>query len=100
MRSIVLNIGDMMSKDNQLYGRISVYVPKHERNFLKICEKYAETEFPDYSYSSFVIMCIKSFVNSLNREDKKRFEELAWQLAKKEKPTTSDFVERFINKGV
>ena len=85
-----------MSKDNQLYGRISVYVPKHERNFLKICEKYALEEFPDSSFSAFVIMCVKSFVNGLNREDKKKFESMAWELAKKEKPKTSDFVERFI----
>jgi len=82
--------------DKNIYGNVSLYIPKHERNFMRICQAYAEKEYPDTSWSQFVIMCIKTYINRLSREEKKAFEEQAWKLAQLEKPKTSEFVDKFI----
>ena len=83
--------------DKPLYGNISVYIPKYDRNFIRICEKYAADKFPDVSWSQFIIMCIKHYINGLPREEKQVFEKHAWDLAKLEKPKTTEFVDKFIN---
>ena len=85
----------MENNKNKLYGRISIYVPKHERNFVNICEQYCKEEY-EMPFSGFVLMCIKSFINGLSREEKKKFESKAWKIAQLEKPTITDFVDKFI----
>lgn len=82
--------------ENSLYKQLSIYVPKHQRNFIHICEEYVKEKYPDASFSAFIIDCVRDKINSLSREDKKVFEEQAYKIAQKEKPTTSDFVDRFI----
>jgi len=71
-------------------------VPKHQRNFIQICEEFVKTKYPGESLSAFIIDCVRDKINTLSREDKKLFEEQAYKLAKKEKPSTSDFVDKFI----
>jgi rRNA-processing protein FCF1 len=71
-------------------------VPKHQRNFVQICEEFVKEKYPDESLSAFILDCVRDKINSLSREDKKLFEKQAYKLAKKEKPSTSDFVDKFI----
>ena len=82
--------------ENSLYKQLSIYVPKHQRNFVQICEEFVKEKYPDESLSAFILDCVRDKINSLSREDKKLFEEQAYKLAKKEKPSTSDFVDKFI----
>lgn len=82
--------------ENSLYKQLSIYVPKHQRNFVQICEEFVKAKYPDESLSAFILDCVRDKINSLSREDKKLFEEQAYKLAKKDKPTTSDFVDKFI----
>ena len=83
-------------KKDSLYKQISVYVPKYQRNFIHICEEFTKEKYPDSSFSSFILECVSEKINSLSREDKKLFEEQAYKLAQKEKPSTVDFVDKFI----
>ncbi len=85
-----------MAKKDNLYKQLSIYVPKFQRNFIKICEQYAKAKYPDSSFSNFVIQAVSDHINKLSREDKKLFEEQAYKLAQKEKPTTTEFVDKFI----
>mgnify|MGYP005995269477 FL=1 len=84
------------TKENSLYKQLSIYVPKHQRNFVQICEEFVKEKYPGESLSAFILDCVRDKINSLSREDKKLFEEQAYKLAKKDKPTTSDFVDKFI----
>ncbi|MAH06813.1 hypothetical protein CMI38_01020 [Candidatus Pacearchaeota archaeon] len=83
-----------MSKS--IYGNTSIYIPKYDRNFIKICEQYVANRFPDSSWSQFVIMCIKHYINGLPKKEKESFESHAWKLAKLEKPKSTEFVDKFI----
>jgi len=83
-------------KESSLYKQLSIYVPKHQRNFVAICEEFVKAKYPGESLSAFILDCIRDKINTLSREDKKLFEEQAYKLAKKEKPSTSDFVDKFI----
>ena len=83
-------------KENSLYKQLSIYVPKHQRNFVAICEEFVKAKYPDESLSAFILDCVRDKINTLTREDKKLFEEQAYKLAKKEKPSTTDFVDKFI----
>ena len=85
-----------MKNNEALYKQISVYVPKYQRNFIKICEEYTKEKYPDSSFSNFILNCVTQIINSLPREDKKLFEAQAYKLAKKDKPTTTAFVDKFI----
>jgi hypothetical protein len=84
------------TKENSLYKQLSIYVPKHQRNFVAICEEFVKEKYPDESLSAFILECVRDKINTLSREDKKLFEKQAYKLAKKEKPSTSDFVDKFI----
>ena len=83
-------------REDSLYKQLSIYVPKHQRNFVAICEEFIKIKYPDESLSAFILDCIRDRINTLSREDKKLFEEQAYKLAKKEKPSTVDFVDKFI----
>lgn len=87
-------------KDNERlkipYGQVSVYIPKHERNFIAICMLYNEGEFEDQSFSQFILDIIKGYINNLSPKDRKKFEEYAYQLAKVERPAATKFVDKFI----
>jgi len=85
-------------KENKA-GNMSVYVPKHERNFLNICFNYVKTAFPEFSFSQFILMCIKNYINTMDRENKKRFEDEAYKIAQKEKPKATEYVDRFIKES-
>ena len=85
-----------MAKKDNLYKQLSIYVPKFQRNFIKICEQYVKAKYPDSSFSSFILQAVSEHINKLSREDKKLFEEQAYKLAQKEKPTTTEFVDKFI----
>jgi len=78
------------------HGNISVYIPKKSKNFLRICMIYAEEELEITSFSSFIILCIKQFINTLGKEEKSKFEAIAQRLAQKEKPRASEFVDQYI----
>jgi len=80
-------------------GNMSVYIPKHERSFLNICFCYAKEAFPDFSFSQFILMCIKNYINTMDRENKKVFEDQAYKLAQKEKPKATEYVDRFIKEN-
>tara|TARA_R100000008_G_C3585985_1_gene172323 strand:+ start:1834 stop:2121 length:288 start_codon:yes stop_codon:yes gene_type:complete len=82
--------------ENSLYKQLSIYVPKHQRNFVQICEEFVKVKYPGESLSAFILECVRDKINTLSREDKKLFEEQAYKLAKKEKPTTTEFVDKFI----
>ena len=84
-----------MAKEN-LYKQLSIYVPKYQRNFIKICEEYVKAKYPESSFSSLILQCVTDHINKLSREDKKLFEEQAYKLAQKEKPTSTEFVDKFI----
>ena len=79
-----------------IYGNSSIYITKYDRNFIRICEQYAADKFPDSSWSHFVIMCIKNYINGLPKKEKESFESHAWKLAKLEKPKSTEFVDKFI----
>jgi len=81
------------------HGNISVYIPKKNKNFLKICMIYAEEELEITSFSSFIILCIKQFVNTMTKEQKSKFEAISQRLAKEEKPRASEFVDQYIRKN-
>ena len=83
---------------NKLYGNLSFYIPKHEKNFVRICDAFRQKEFPDMSFSGFVLMCMKHYINSLDRQGKKNFEDAAYALVQKEKPKATEFVDKFISK--
>jgi len=85
-----------MAKKDNLYKQLSVYVPKYQRNFIHICEEFVKEKYPGTAFSTFILECISERINSLSREDKKLFEEQAYKLAQKEKPTTTEFVDKFI----
>ena len=78
------------------HGNVSIYVPKRTRNFIKICMLYASEELEITKFSSFVMMCIRRFVNSLDGEERAKFESYAQQLAKQDRPRASKFVDDFI----
>lgn len=78
------------------YGNTSIYIPKYDKNFMKICERYAAAKFPDSSWSQFVINCIKHYINGLSKDEKVAFEDHAWALAQLEKPKSTEFVDKFI----
>lgn len=86
----------MLKKESSLYKQISVYVPKYQRNFVRICEEYVKAKYPDSSFSNFILECVTDKINLLSREDKKIFESQAYRLAQKEKPTATEFVDKFI----
>ncbi len=81
------------------HGNVSLYVPKRTRNFIKVCMLYAEEELQITKFSSFVMMCIKHFVNSLDVEEKAKFENYTRQLAERDRPEASKFVDRFIEQN-
>jgi len=87
---------DKRKNESSLYKQLSIYVPKHQRNFVQICEEFVKEKYPDESLSAFILDCVRDKINSLSREDKKLFEKQAYKLAKKEKPSTSEFVDKFI----
>ena len=58
-----------MAKEN-LYKQLSIYVPKYQRNFIKICEEYVKAKYPESSFSSFILQCVTDHINKLSREDK------------------------------
>lgn len=83
------------------HGNISIYIPKYQRNFLRILlkfiEKKAEKAEEHLNFSSFFLKCLKTYVNRMSKEDKDLFEECAYELAQKEKPQAAEFVDRFIS---
>jgi len=87
---------------NLNHGHVSVYIPKYERNFVKVCFLFAEKKAKRLGeksrFSMFLLKALKNHSNGMNREDKDLFEECAYELAKKEKPKASQFVDRFIDK--
>ena len=42
-------------KENSLYKQLSIYVPKHQRNFVAVCEEFVKTKYPGESLSAFII---------------------------------------------
>ena len=76
--------------------QISLYVSKNMRNFIKICRVYVKKYFPDERFSTFVIKCIRNYVNTLSKEERDNFEECALELAKKEQPKAADYASKFI----
>jgi len=78
------------------HGNISVYVPRKNMNFLKICIAYAEEELGITSFSNFIILCIKDFVNRMNKDQKAKFEAIAQRIAKEEKPRATEYVDKFM----
>ncbi len=81
------------------HGNISVYIPRKTQNFIKICMAYATEELGIKSFSSFILLCIKHFINTLNKEQKSKFEEIGARLAKEETPRSAEFVDQFISRG-
>ena len=75
---------------------ISVYIPRNAKNLFKVCRIYAKDVLKLNSFSNFLILCMKKFVNDLSKEDKNKFEEIARNLSKKEKPRAVDFVDNFM----
>jgi len=71
----------------------SIYIPKHERNFIKVCEAYAD-RMGFTSWSGFLVHCVKYFINNLPRDQKKEFQDIAYEIAKKDRPEATDFVGR------
>jgi len=89
-----------MSEDNKkLYFNLSLYVPKHDANFLNICREFVKLRYPKKSLSWFFINAVKDKINLLPIEDKRTFEDCAYKLAKKEKPRAAKFVDKFIKTG-
>ena len=82
------------------HGNISIYIPKFERNFVRILLKFigkkAEESEERPNFSSFFLKCLKTYINQLSKEDKSLFEECAYELAQKEKPKAAQFVDQFI----
>ena len=72
-------------KISKQYSTTTIYFKKHESFFIETCKKYSLERFPGMSFSEFVTMCIKDYVNSLSLEERKFFEECAWELVEKEK---------------
>jgi len=87
-----------LKKDEALYKQISVYIPKHDKHFIQIVEAFIKQEYPELSMSNYIIMCIKDNINALTREQKKRFEKLSEEIAQRNSPKTSAFVDKFIGK--
>ena len=81
---------------NLTRNNISIYIPRNVRNFVKICMVYAEEELDISSFSNFIILCMKEFVNKLPKEQRKKFEQIGRKIAKKEKPRAVEFVDKFI----
>jgi len=85
-----------MKKEDKLYRNLSIYVPKYEGNFMKVCEHFVKKEFEDQSFSQFLLTCVKTYINGMPRELKKKFEACAYDLAKKDKPKSTEFVDKFM----
>tara|TARA_B100000287_G_C20364251_1_gene675078 strand:+ start:413 stop:685 length:273 start_codon:yes stop_codon:yes gene_type:complete len=88
-----------MSQNKKLYSNLAIYIPKHESNFFKICKEFVKKKFPGRSFSWFIIETMKNYVNSLPKNDKDLFESCAMEMAKKDKPKASSFVDKFIKGG-
>lgn len=76
---------------------LSIYVPKHMKNFIRICKAYQEKYFPGQKFSIFVMKCMRHYINTLPKKEKENFENCAWELAQKEKPKAADYASKFIN---
>jgi len=97
--TILFTEGERMNEPRKIPGSLSIYIPKYDRNFLKICELYSKEIYKSTSFSGFILMCVKNYINNLSRKDKANFEEIAYKLAKKDKPKASEFVDRFIKEN-
>jgi len=60
---------------------------------------YSEKELQITKFSSFVMMCIRHFVNSLAVGEKAKFESYVHQLAEEDRPKASKFVDDFIERN-
>ena len=80
-------------------SNFSVYVPKHERNFLKICRAYQKRTKDGENFSSFLLNIIKDFINQLPRDQHKIFEDCAQEISRTENKKERAFVSKFIKKG-
>ena len=78
---------------------LSIYVPKHMKNFIAICQAYSKEYFPGKHFSAFVLKCMRHYVNTLPKEEKKNFEDCALKLAEKESPKALDYASRFMNQN-
>ncbi len=85
-----------MSK--KLYHNTSLYIPKEEAHFLKICRVFIKEVFEDMSFSGFVLMCIKDYLNNMSLANRRKFEDCAYALSQKERPKIAAFVDKFIQK--
>lgn len=81
------------------HQNVSLYIPKRIRNFIKVCMLYSEKELSISKFSSFVIMCIRYFINSLDHEEKAKFESYARQLEGESRSKASKFVDDFIEQS-
>ena len=77
-------------------GNFSVYVPKHERNFIKICRAYHKEVNDGSNFSIFVLRCIKNFVITLSKEQQKVFNSCHEKLSIEERPEAREFVDKFM----
>jgi hypothetical protein len=73
----------------------SLYIPKHESNFILVCKAWAKKQ-GFKTWSTFILHCIKTTINGLPRAEQKEFEDLSYTIAKKDRPEAQNFVDNFI----
>jgi len=84
---------------SKLYKVKSIYVPKHERNFMDTLEAWLKEYHPDVTLSNFILDKLKDHINSLPKKERKQFEDCAWTLAQKQTPKTTDIINKFLKHG-